>query len=85
MYCRFLNLELCRMGSYQHNFSAMMDEFLLILPHGERGYFLWLAGVCVILWVLWGEQSSRIFRGVDKDLVSFGPLSGFMFLCGFRF
>lgn len=47
--------------------SAMIGEFLLSLLRGENGRFLWLAKVCAIFRVLWGEQDGRMFRGVDRD------------------
>lgn len=28
--------------------KAIIEEFLLNLPFGEKGHFLWLAGMCVI-------------------------------------
>lgn len=46
---------------------AMMEELLLNPPFGEKDCFFRCAGVCAILWVLWGEWNSRIFRGVNRD------------------
>ena len=44
----------------------MIEKFLLNLPCGERGRFLWRACVCAILWVLWNERNRRVFRGLEK-------------------
>ncbi|XP_016900613.1 uncharacterized protein LOC107990976 [Cucumis melo] len=45
---------------------GMIEEFLLNLPCGERGRFLWRACVCAILWVLWDETNRRVFWGVER-------------------
>lgn len=52
---------------HHRNISNIIKDFFLNLPFGERGRFLWLAGVCAITWLLWGEQNSRVFRGLDRD------------------
>ena len=39
------------------------EEFLLHPPFRENGCFLWLAGVCAIMWDIWGKRNERVFRG----------------------
>ena len=55
------------MSACHRDVSAMIEEFLLNSPFGERGWFLWLVSVYVVLWVLWGERNNRVFRGVERD------------------
>lgn len=45
----------------------MIEKFPLNLPFRERGHFLWLASVCMVVWVLWGKRNSRVFKGVKRD------------------
>lgn len=33
----------------------------------ERDPFLWFAGVCTMIWDLWGERNDRLFRGRNKN------------------
>ena len=47
--------------------SAMIEECLLNPPVREKGWFLWLVEMCAVLWVLWGEWNSKVFRGVERD------------------
>lgn len=44
----------------------MIGEFFLYLPIREKGWFLWLAQVCAIMWDLWGEQNNCMFKGLER-------------------
>lgn len=46
--------------------SDMNRVFLLYLPFCEKECFLWMVGVCVVLWVLWGEGNNQLFWGSDR-------------------
>lgn len=63
--------------------SAMIEEFLLKPPFGEKGGFLWLVGVCSILWV---SRVSRIVLLEWKGTLGrFCTSFAFMFHCSLQF
>lgn len=43
---------------------GLASNYKRILWSGEE--FLWLAGLCGVLWVLWDERNSRVFRRVEE-------------------
>lgn len=47
--------------------NDMFGEFLLYSPLRDKGGFLFVVGVCAILWYLWGEWNNKVFRGLGKD------------------
>lgn len=59
----------------------MIEEFLLNPPFGEKGRFLWCVSVCAILWVLWDERNSMVFRGVEKGCEGLWSLVRFYVSC----
>lgn len=66
--------------------SVMIKEFLLNLLFGEKGRFLWMAGVCAILYGSCGVSGTiGCLRGWIGILGRFYPLPAFMSLRGLRF
>lgn len=51
----------------QKDVCAIVREFLLHSPFREKGWFLWFAGVCAMLWDIWRERNNRVFCGRDRD------------------
>lgn len=66
------------MLALQRDIGSSTGEFLLHPPLRE-GSFLVSAGVCALLYVLWGERSNKTFRGVEMNLVMFGFQWSFRF------
>ena len=50
---------------------AMIEEFLLHSPFRDKGSFLWLAGVCAVMWDIWGKRNDRVLRGRRGCIVRF--------------
>lgn len=40
-----------------------IEKFLLHPPFREKGRFLWLAEMCVVIWDVWEERNDLVFRG----------------------
>ena len=55
----------------QRDVRAMIKEFLLHLPFREKGRFLWLFGVCAIMWVFGGREMIEFLEGRIGTLVRF--------------
>ena len=51
----------------QRDIRATIEEFILHPPFREKGRFLWLAGVWVVVWDIWGKRNDTVFRGRDRD------------------
>lgn len=55
------------MSVYRRDVSAMSEESLLNPPFGEKARFIWLVGVCAVLWVLWDVRNSGVSGGVERN------------------
>lgn len=44
---------------------------------GGGGSSLWEAGVCILLWGIWGERNNRIFRVIEREAFVVWPLVRF--------
>lgn len=47
-------------AAQSRNVCLMVEKFLLHLLLCEKGRFLWLQGVCAILWSLWFKRNNRV-------------------------
>lgn len=63
----YLFQEFDFMLAHRGDVGSSIAEFLLYPPFRKKGRFLWLVGVCALLWVLWSERNNRVFRGVKRD------------------
>lgn len=61
----------------QRSVLVMMEESLLRLPFRGKGHFLWLAGVCAVIWDMWGQRNNQGFRGREMDPCEFWSLVRF--------
>lgn len=50
----------CKEMSRQRNVCQLIGEFLLHLPFKEKDCFLLWAGVCAVLWRIWGERNNSV-------------------------
>lgn len=44
-----------------------IEPFLLHRLFSEKGWLLWLAGVCAVILDAWGERNDRVFHGRERD------------------
>lgn len=79
--------ELCEIFSFRRLDSRLLNIGFLVIWLGisssicllKRCVFLWMSGVCAVLWVLGREQNNR-FRGLWGDILRFGLVRYHVFL-----
>ena len=61
--------------------QLVFEEFGLVLARfRDKGCFLWQVMLCALLWNLWVERNSRVFRGVENSSSGLFPVLNLM-LC----
>lgn len=51
----------------QTDVREAIGESLLHLPFSKKSHFLWFAGMCALLWDVYGGRNNKVFRGLEKD------------------
>ena len=65
--------------------NNMFYQFLLHPPFSDKGGFSWRAGVCAVIWDIWGERNARVFRGRERRDSEIWSLVRFHVSLGFGF
>ena len=81
LFWRSLVLAMLAKGAFARQ---LRSSFFIHLSE-RNANFLWLVGMCAMIWDIWKERIDRVFRGRERAIAKFGPLLDFMCLFGLRF